>query len=77
MRGNSYRSGLAFDDAELAAIRQPTLCVFGTADKVGSVQTWQHEVATLPHGKLTVLDETAICPGSMLRRVSGPTCGGS
>ena len=40
VKGKSYRPGLTFDDAELAAIRQPTLHVHGTADEtVGSADS--------------------------------------
>jgi 2-hydroxy-6-oxonona-2,4-dienedioate hydrolase len=62
VRGNRYDSGLTFDDAQLAAVQQPTLYVFGTADQVGTVQTWQHAVSVLPAGKLNVLDDVGHMP---------------
>jgi 4,5:9,10-diseco-3-hydroxy-5,9,17-trioxoandrosta-1(10),2-diene-4-oate hydrolase len=44
----SWRKGLrpelTFDDAELAAIQQPTLLVYGTADPVGTVEIWRRAV---------------------------------
>jgi 2-hydroxy-6-oxonona-2,4-dienedioate hydrolase len=62
VRGNRYHSGLTFDDSQLAAVQQPTLYVFGTADPVGTVQTWQRAVGKLPRGKLNVLDDAGHMP---------------
>jgi pimeloyl-ACP methyl ester carboxylesterase len=54
--GGKFRPGLTFDDAELAAIRQPTLYVYGTADPVGTVEIWRRAVGLLPRGELRVVD---------------------
>jgi len=62
VRGNRYDSGLTFDGTQLATVQQPTLYVFGTADQVGTVQTWQHAVGVLPAGKLHVLDNVGHMP---------------
>lgn len=45
--GKGWRPGLTFEDRELAAIEQPTLMVYGTADPVGTVDIWKR-VAGLP-----------------------------
>jgi len=54
--GGRYRPELTFADSELAAIRQPTLMLFGTADSVGSPAIWQGVIDRLPNGQLTILD---------------------
>jgi pimeloyl-ACP methyl ester carboxylesterase len=51
-----YRPGLMFRDAELAGIGQPTLWVYGTADPVGSVDTWRRVVELLPGGELQLVE---------------------
>jgi len=43
-------------DAETAAIGQPTLMVYGTANPVGSVDLWRRFTARLPRGQLEVVD---------------------
>ena len=62
VKGKSYRPGLTFDDAELAAIRQPTLHVYGTADPVGSVDVWKRVAGVLPHGELRVIEGAGHMP---------------
>jgi pimeloyl-ACP methyl ester carboxylesterase len=63
VRGKSYRPGLTFDDAELAAIRQPTLHVHGTSDvTVGSAESWQRVADALPHGELRLVDGAGHMP---------------
>jgi pimeloyl-ACP methyl ester carboxylesterase len=52
VKGTSYRPGLTFEDAELAAVRQPTLHVFGTDDPIGTADLWKRVADTLPHGEL-------------------------
>jgi pimeloyl-ACP methyl ester carboxylesterase len=52
----AFRPGLTFEDAELAAIQQPTLCVYGTADPVGTVDVWRRVVGLLPRGELRLMD---------------------
>jgi pimeloyl-ACP methyl ester carboxylesterase len=60
--GRNYRPGLLFDDAELAAIAQPTLMVYGTADPVGGVELWRRFTRTMPAGELDLLDGAGHCP---------------
>jgi pimeloyl-ACP methyl ester carboxylesterase len=62
VKGRSYRPGLLFDDAELAAIQKPTLMVYGTADPVGSLDVWKRFTRTLPAGELDLLDGAGHCP---------------
>jgi pimeloyl-ACP methyl ester carboxylesterase len=62
VRGKSYRPGLTFDDAELAAIQPPTLHVFGAADPVGSADVWNRVARTLPRGELRVIDGAGHMP---------------
>jgi len=52
-----WRPGLTFDDAELSAVAQPTLMIYGTSDPVGSVEVWRRFVATMPHGELYLVDD--------------------
>ncbi|HSI97960.1 MAG TPA: alpha/beta hydrolase, partial [Gaiellaceae bacterium] len=56
VKGKSYRPGLTFDDAELVAIRQPTLHVHGTSDEtVGSAESWPRVADALPRGELRLV----------------------
>ena len=50
-----FRPGLTFDDAELAAIQQPTLQVFGTEDP-GSLDIAKRVVDLLPNADLLLVD---------------------
>lgn len=59
VRGKAWRPGLTFDDAELAAIQQPTLFVHGSADPTGSVELWRRIMGLLPHGRLEVVDDAS------------------
>ncbi len=61
-RGKSYRPGLTFEDAELAAIRHSTLHVYGTADPVGSADLWKRVTRTLPHGRLSIVEGAGHMP---------------
>ena len=54
--GPRYRDGVTFSDAELAAIRQPTLMVYGTSDSLGDAALWKRVIATLPDGELAVIN---------------------
>jgi pimeloyl-ACP methyl ester carboxylesterase len=57
VKGKSYRPGLTFDDAELAAIEQPTLHVHGTSDEtVGPVESSQRVADVLARGELCLVD---------------------
>ena len=60
--GTTWRPGLTFDDAELAAICHPTLHVYGTADSVGSVETWKRVAGALPNGALSVVEGAGHMP---------------
>jgi pimeloyl-ACP methyl ester carboxylesterase len=53
---SSYRPELTFTDAELAAIEQPTLMLYGTDDAVGSRSVWTRVMNTMPGGRLIVID---------------------
>ena len=54
--GGRYRPGVTFGDSELAAIQQPTLMLYGTADSVGSPAIWRRVVGSLPRGQLSILE---------------------
>jgi pimeloyl-ACP methyl ester carboxylesterase len=54
--GTRYRDGVTFSEAELAAIKQPTLMVYGTADSLGGPALWERVVGSLPKGKLSILE---------------------
>ena len=54
--GDRWRPGFAATDADLAAVRQPLLMLFGTADPTGTVETWRDVVGRIPGGRLEVLD---------------------
>jgi pimeloyl-ACP methyl ester carboxylesterase len=62
----SWRTGprpeLTFDDTELAAIHQPTLLVYGTADPVGTLEIWRRMVGLLPRGELRLVDGAGHMP---------------
>ena len=62
VKGKSYRPGLTFDDAELAAIRRPTLHVYGTADPVGSVDVWNRTAGVLPRAELRLVEGAGHLP---------------
>lgn len=63
VKGKSYRPGLTFDDAELAAIRHPTLHVYGTADHtVGSAEIWSRVADALPLGELRLVEGAGHMP---------------
>jgi pimeloyl-ACP methyl ester carboxylesterase len=51
-----YEPGFVLQDAEVAAITQPTLMVYGTADPVGSVDIWRRFVGRMPRGELELVD---------------------
>ena len=57
-----FKPGLQFADAELAAIQQPTLYVYGTADPVGTVDIWRRAVGLLPRGELRLMDDGGHVP---------------
>ena len=49
--------GLVPTEAEIAALEAPTLMVYGTADPVGSTETWQRFTAGMPHGQLELIHD--------------------
>lgn len=62
VKGKSYRPGLTFDDAGLAAIQPPTLQVFGTADPVGSADIWQRVADVVPRAELRLIEGAGHMP---------------
>ena len=62
VKGNSYRPGLTFADAELAAIPRPTLHMYGTEDPVGSVEIWTRVTGVPPRGELRLIDGAGHMP---------------
>jgi 2-hydroxymuconate-semialdehyde hydrolase len=56
------RPGLAFAEAELAAIPHRTLLLLGTADPTGSVELCRRVADTLPHGTLGLIDAAGHLP---------------
>jgi pimeloyl-ACP methyl ester carboxylesterase len=63
VKGKSYRPGLTFDDAELAALPHPTLHVYGTADHtVGPAQIWSRVADALPRGELRLIEGAGHMP---------------
>lgn len=59
---DGWRPGLTFDHDELAAIRQPTLVVWGSSDPVGSPEVWKRAVEALPAGELRVIEGAGHTP---------------
>jgi pimeloyl-ACP methyl ester carboxylesterase len=56
------RPGVTFEDAEIAAVQQPTLLAYGTADPVGTVEIWRRVAGVLPRGELQLLDGAGHMP---------------
>ena len=57
VKGTTWRPGLTFDDAELAAIQPPTLLLHGALDPMGTVDLWRRFTGLLPHGTLQVVED--------------------
>lgn len=57
-----FRPGLTFADAELARTQQPTLHVYGTADPVGTIDTWTRATALVPRGELQLVQDGGHVP---------------
>ena len=51
-----WRPGLTLTDAELGAVRNPLLWVYGTADAVGSVELWRQTVGQFAHAELRLIE---------------------
>lgn len=49
-------------DPELAAIRAPTLHVYGSADPVGSAELWGRVAGTLARGRLSIVEGAGHMP---------------
>jgi pimeloyl-ACP methyl ester carboxylesterase len=62
VKGKSYRPGLTFEAAELAAIRHATLHVYGTSDPVGSADIWRRVAGVLPRGQVRLLEGAGHMP---------------
>jgi 2-hydroxy-6-oxonona-2,4-dienedioate hydrolase len=62
VRGDGWKPGFLFDDADLGAIEPPTLMVYGTADAVGDVATWRRVVGAMPRARLEVIDGAGHMP---------------
>lgn len=67
--------GLQLEDGELAAIEQPALWVYGTADPVGTLPTWKRVVGLLPRGELHLVEGGGHAPwfddpGQVARRIN-------
>jgi pimeloyl-ACP methyl ester carboxylesterase len=56
------RPGLTFKPAEIAAIRQPLLFVYGTADWVGTAEVAERIVALLPKAELRIVQDGGHVP---------------
>ncbi len=55
--GQGFVPGLVPTEGEIAALEAPTLMVYGTADPVGSTETWQRFTEGMPHGQLELIDD--------------------
>ncbi len=76
VKGKAYQPGLTFAETELAAVRTPTLQVFGTADPVGSADIWERVADLLPRGRLHLVEGAGHMPwfdgpSGVAREVSG------
>jgi len=60
--GSGWSPRLVFAPDDLAAIGQPTLMVYGSADPVGSTALWRRVVGMLPAGRLEVVDGAGHMP---------------
>lgn len=54
--GATYRPGVTLSDAEFAAVQQPALMVYGTADSLGGRAVWQRVMGAMPRGELAILE---------------------
>ena len=54
--GGRYRPGLTMTEPELRALPHPTLMLYGTSDPVGSVAVWTRAMATMPDGRLSIVE---------------------
>lgn len=72
-RFGQVRPGIAFDETQLAALRQDVLFVWGSDDPFGSLDAARRATAATPHAKLEVigkghlpwLDEPEACAGAI------------
>ena len=62
VRRGSFRPGLTFGDAELAAIGQPALIVYGSRDPAGTAELWRRFAGVLPRGELQLVDGAGHVP---------------
>ena len=61
-RRGSFRPGLVFEDADLAALEVPTLMIYGASDPAGSVEIWQRFTEALPRASLRVVESAGHMP---------------
>lgn len=61
-RRGSFRRGLVFEDADLAALDVPVLMIYGRSDPVGSVEIWTRFTQILPRASLRVVDGAGHMP---------------
>ena len=57
-----WRPDLTFGNTDLDSIPVPLLMIYGAADPIGTVQTWQAFVASVPSGQLHVIDGAGHLP---------------
>ncbi len=62
VQGRAFRPGVALRDDEIAAIAAPTVLIHGTADDVGSTETWQRFTNGLPSGALETVSDAGHLP---------------
>lgn len=51
-----WRTVVAMDDAQLAAIDHPTLLLQGAKDPTAPMELWRRVVGILPHGEMKIID---------------------
>lgn len=74
--GSRIRDGVTFSNAELAAVRQPTMMVYGTLDTLGDSVLWKRVMDTMPQGELAVVNDAGHMvwlddPASVARTTEG------
>lgn len=55
--GSRYRPGLTMTEAELRAIRHPSLMLYGTRDAVGDTSLWTRVMGAMKNGRLSVVED--------------------
>lgn len=57
-----WTPGLTFDEAELSSLSMPILMVYGTADQISGIETWQAFTARMPQGRLEAVEQAGHLP---------------